>query len=708
MFLCECITWFLTLLSYDKCRLFCCSAAVNGLGPPVTSASASSKTTAAAASVGPVPVSLQHQLTSSSSSLSSSYCHHCQSHYPSASDAICSTSPSGALQSSAASSALRLCQFHRSHHHHHFPHHRTTPLKRSTVDDNDDRLSPRCRVIAASATCRPYELSEDLRSKQVEMLGRKYGGQTTASRAARVIQHAYRQYRLSRSFARMRLEVNAASSSGATGGERRLSRRFPPEFGVDSLLMQRGPGGGGFAAGLVATGEQPASCVFGHDVRIESSSSLPPRMSRDADAGVQSGAGSTQTHSGRVSTRVFVSKTNSVSVTTTCRERRVVVEHRSLSQQSCGTAALQPSARGFPRIDGAPPDRWEAIAERRSSYTFDAATTEPRATSSPLSSAVAGASSSSSLSNSVKDAAVDRSQSNDATTQQTLSSPERVVVDVDEILSGNIMTAPSHGATFHQLSLSDSSYGDIDVSGSGRRLTGDEEDIEGTIDIDDDDDGDEGGYPEVYGRDVDVLCGTSPGHPMTHVYSSLRLCSNKLHTQSSTSSTSSPPIAAAADQQQADPMASCDGDPFPVSAEDSPVWKRKETGSGERLHAPSSYCRVVLRNRIPADIADSASGSDVSRCTSFAGSETGSNSSGGGPGFGISAGDSSSSYAQCSPPISGGSVDNLASDLDSAAAMAKHVTVRHAPKVSDKERKRTYRIGLNLFNKLVLYVNDVI
>jgi len=79
--------------------------------------------------------------------------------------------------------------------------------------------SSRWRVSASRA----YELSPDLREKQVEMLCRKYGGATLASHAARVIQAAYRRYRLSRSFARMRLEAAVASPATV---DRRLSRGF--------------------------------------------------------------------------------------------------------------------------------------------------------------------------------------------------------------------------------------------------------------------------------------------------------------------------------------------------------------------------------------------------------------------------------------------------------------------------------------------------
>jgi len=93
------------------------------------------------------------------------------------------------------------------------------PLKRA--EDDVSMTSTRWRM----STSRAYELSPDLREKQVEMLCRKYGGAAVASHAARVIQQAYRRYRLSRSFARMRLEA-AAASLGATPTEKRLSRCF--------------------------------------------------------------------------------------------------------------------------------------------------------------------------------------------------------------------------------------------------------------------------------------------------------------------------------------------------------------------------------------------------------------------------------------------------------------------------------------------------
>jgi hypothetical protein len=45
-----------------------------------------------------------------------------------------------------------------------------------------------------------YELSQDLHDKQIEMLEKKYGGSLRCRRAARIIQRAYRQYKLEQNF----------------------------------------------------------------------------------------------------------------------------------------------------------------------------------------------------------------------------------------------------------------------------------------------------------------------------------------------------------------------------------------------------------------------------------------------------------------------------------------------------------------------------
>ena len=45
-----------------------------------------------------------------------------------------------------------------------------------------------------------YELSSDLKNKEIEILYRKYGGHLRCKRAARVIQLAYREYRLRKNY----------------------------------------------------------------------------------------------------------------------------------------------------------------------------------------------------------------------------------------------------------------------------------------------------------------------------------------------------------------------------------------------------------------------------------------------------------------------------------------------------------------------------
>ena len=63
-----------------------------------------------------------------------------------------------------------------------------------------------------------YELSTDLRDKQREALARRYGGATTAGRAAAVIQHAYRRHCMARNFAKLRLAADERWRRGAGGG----------------------------------------------------------------------------------------------------------------------------------------------------------------------------------------------------------------------------------------------------------------------------------------------------------------------------------------------------------------------------------------------------------------------------------------------------------------------------------------------------------
>lgn len=71
-------------------------------------------------------------------------------------------------------------------------------------------------LIKSSRTPTLYELSQDLLDKQVEVLERKYGGQTRASHAALTIQRAFRKYCMLKKFQ----DITSANS------EKRLSRRF--------------------------------------------------------------------------------------------------------------------------------------------------------------------------------------------------------------------------------------------------------------------------------------------------------------------------------------------------------------------------------------------------------------------------------------------------------------------------------------------------
>ncbi|XP_022082588.1 uncharacterized protein LOC110974929 isoform X3 [Acanthaster planci] len=63
----------------------------------------------------------------------------------------------------------------------------------------DERLIQRSRELSNS-----YELSSDLKSKQVEMLEKRYGGRIRAHHAAKVIQEAFRQHNMKREFQRLR------------------------------------------------------------------------------------------------------------------------------------------------------------------------------------------------------------------------------------------------------------------------------------------------------------------------------------------------------------------------------------------------------------------------------------------------------------------------------------------------------------------------
>ncbi|XP_053706351.1 IQ motif and SEC7 domain-containing protein 2-like isoform X1 [Synchiropus splendidus] len=75
----------------------------------------------------------------------------------------------------------------------------------------EEEESKRCKALSDS-----YELSTDLQDKKVEMLERKYGGQFVSRRAARIIQTAFRRYRMNKNFERLR----------SSASESRMTRRI--------------------------------------------------------------------------------------------------------------------------------------------------------------------------------------------------------------------------------------------------------------------------------------------------------------------------------------------------------------------------------------------------------------------------------------------------------------------------------------------------
>ena len=78
--------------------------------------------------------------------------------------------------------------------------------------------NPGRKCLSRTQMAEPYELSQDLLDKQMEMLGMRYGGLNTANDAANTIQRAYRRYSMMKKF--------AAITSAAQRNENRLSKRF--------------------------------------------------------------------------------------------------------------------------------------------------------------------------------------------------------------------------------------------------------------------------------------------------------------------------------------------------------------------------------------------------------------------------------------------------------------------------------------------------
>ena len=78
---------------------------------------------------------------------------------------------------------------------------------------------PGRKCLSRTQMAEPYELSQDLLDKQMEMLGSRYGGLNAATDAANTIQRAYRRYSMMKKFA-------ALTSAAQVKNENRLSKRF--------------------------------------------------------------------------------------------------------------------------------------------------------------------------------------------------------------------------------------------------------------------------------------------------------------------------------------------------------------------------------------------------------------------------------------------------------------------------------------------------
>ena len=94
---------------------------------------------------------------------------------------------------------------------------------------------PGRKCLSRTQMAEPYELSQDLLDKQMEVLSNRYGGLFTANSAANTIQRAFRRYSMVKKFADI-------TSAAHVKTENRLSRRFaglgPPDS-VDSSAPQQ-------------------------------------------------------------------------------------------------------------------------------------------------------------------------------------------------------------------------------------------------------------------------------------------------------------------------------------------------------------------------------------------------------------------------------------------------------------------------------------
>lgn len=99
----------------------------------------------------------------------------------------------------------------------------------SSKSTNHETFSSRSSTIRSGISPNParvYELSDDLKSREIDMIERFYGGRLKAQRAARVIQAKYREYRMRAQYAKLR-------------SDKRVTRQIPTPYYPDEVPPMR-------------------------------------------------------------------------------------------------------------------------------------------------------------------------------------------------------------------------------------------------------------------------------------------------------------------------------------------------------------------------------------------------------------------------------------------------------------------------------------
>ena len=91
------------------------------------------------------------------------------------------------------------------------------PAMRRPCEPPPGAAKPGRKCLSRTQMAEPYELSQDLLDKQLEVLSSRYGGIGQANDAANTIQRAYRRYSMVKKFA-------AITSAVQKNQEHRLSR----------------------------------------------------------------------------------------------------------------------------------------------------------------------------------------------------------------------------------------------------------------------------------------------------------------------------------------------------------------------------------------------------------------------------------------------------------------------------------------------------